>query len=38
MRCYKEYGKIEEDIDKLRLIIELIDGKPTAANSKLAFL
>lgn len=38
MLCYKEYGKIEEDIDTLRLIIEIIDGRPVASTSKLEFL
>lgn len=38
MRCYKEFGKIEEDIDTLRTIIETMDGRPLAANSKLEFL
>lgn len=34
MRCYKEFGKIEGNKDKLRLIVELITGKPTAPNVK----
>lgn len=38
MLSYKEFGKIEDDIDTLRLIIETIDGRPTAPNSKLEFL
>lgn len=38
MRCYKEFGKIENDIDILRVIIETLDGRPTAANVKLEFL
>lgn len=38
MMCYKEYGKIEDDIDTLRLIIETIDGRPIANTSKLEFL
>lgn len=38
MMCYKEYGKIEDDIDTLRLIIETLDGRPVAATSKLEFL
>lgn len=38
MLCYKEYGKIEEDADTLRLIIETLDGRPVAASSKLEFL
>lgn len=38
MQCYKEYGKIEEDKDTLKLIIETLDGRPVAASSKLEFL
>lgn len=38
MRCYKEFWKVENDIDVLRLIIETIDGRPTAPTSKLEFL
>ena len=38
MMCYKEYGKIEEDADTLRLIIEILDGRPVASTSKLEFL
>lgn len=38
MRCYKEYGKIEDDYDTLRVIIETIDGRPTSSNVKLEFL
>lgn len=38
MKCYKEYGKIEDDIDTLRVIIETIDGRPTSKTSKLEFL
>lgn len=38
MMCYKEYGKIEEDADTLRLIIETLDGRPVASTSKLEFL
>lgn len=36
--CYKEFGKIEDDIATLKTIIELIDGRPVASNSKLDFL
>lgn len=36
--AYKLFGKIEDDKDKLRVIIEIIDGRPTAANSKLEYL
>lgn len=38
MQCYKEFGKIEDDIDTLRAIVETIDGRPTAPNVKLEFL
>ena len=38
MNCYKEYGKIEDDKDTLRAIIEIIDGRPTSSTSKLEFL
>lgn len=38
MSCYKEYGKIEDDRDKLRVIVETIMGRPTAENTKLDFL
>jgi hypothetical protein len=38
MKCYKEFGKIENDIDTLRVIIETIDGRPTAPSAKLEFL
>lgn len=38
MLCYKEYGKVEEDTDTLRLIIEILDGRPVASTSKLEFL
>lgn len=38
MKCYMEYGRIKEDRDTLRCIIELIDGRPVASNSKLEFL
>ena len=38
MRCYMEYGKIKDDKDTLKCIIELIDGRPIAANSKIELL
>ena len=38
MMCYKEYGKIEDDKDTLRVIIETMEGKPTSSTSKLEFL
>ena len=38
MKCYREFGKIENDIDTLRTIIETIDGRPTSPTDKLEFL
>lgn len=38
MRCYKEFGKIENDLDTLRVIVETIESKPTSKNIKLEFL
>lgn len=38
MMCYKEFGKVEDDIDTLRVIIETIDGRPTSQTAKLEFL
>ena len=38
MRCYKEFGKVENDINTLRVIVETIDGRPTAPTAKLEFL
>lgn len=35
MSCYKEYGKIEDDKDKLRVVVEIITGRPTSPNVKL---
>lgn len=38
MMCYKEFGKVENDIDTLRVIIETISGRPTSQSSKPEFL
>lgn len=38
MQCYKEYGKVEENADVLRLIIETIDGRPVSSKTKLDVL
>ena len=38
MQSYKEFGKIENDVDTLRVIVETIDGRPLAPNVKLEFL
>jgi hypothetical protein len=37
-QAYKAFGKIEDDKDKLRVIIEILDGRPTAANTKIEYL
>ena len=37
-KAYMEFGKINENKDMLRVIIEIMDGRPTAANSKLEYL
>lgn len=38
MQAYMEFGKIQEDADTLRTIIETIDGRPVAKTSKIEFL
>ena len=38
MKCYKEYGKVENNKDILSLIIETIDGRPVNQKSKIEFL
>lgn len=38
MEAFKEFGKIEDNRDYLKLIIETIDGRPIAATSKMEFL
>ena len=38
MLCYKEFGKVENNIDILRTIVETLDGRPTSPNVKLEFL
>lgn len=37
-RCYKEFGKIEDDADVLRLLVETISGRPTTKGTKLDWL
>jgi len=37
-RCYMEYGKIEDDADTLKVIIELLEGRPLGPNTRLDFL
>lgn len=38
MQCYTAYGKIEEDKDALRVIIETLTGTTVHSNTKLEFL
>ena len=38
MKCYREFGKYENDIDTLRVVIETLEGRPTSPNSKTEFL
>lgn len=38
MMCYKEYGKIENDFDTLKFIVEVLDGRPVAKSTKVEFL
>lgn len=35
-KCFAEYGKIENDADILRTIIEIFTKRPTSANTKLS--
>lgn len=37
-QAYMEFGKINEDKEKMRTIIETIDGRPIASNSKIEYL
>lgn len=37
-QAYMEFGKINEDKEKMRVIVETIDGRPTAANSTVEYL
>ena len=37
-RCWMEYGKIENDNDVLRVIIEILEGRPVAPQVKLDYL
>lgn len=38
MSSYKEFGKIESDTDTMRVLVELLDGRPYAENTKPDFL
>lgn len=36
--CYMEYGKISEDFDTLRVVIEILGGKPVAPSTQIDWL
>ena len=36
--CWKEFGKVEDDIDTLRTVIELLEKRPLAPKTKIDFL
>lgn len=37
-KCWIEYGKIEDDYDTLRVLVELLEGRPTSPKTKLDYL
>ena len=37
-RCYVKYGKVEDDVDTLRVIIETLEGRPMSQKVKIDFL
>lgn len=38
MKCYKEYGKVENDTETLRFIVETLTGRPTSKTVKIEWL
>ena len=38
MQCYMEFGKVQDNFDVLRLIVETLEGKPVARTTKIDFL
>lgn len=38
MQAVKEFGKIEDDFDKLRYILQVLEGKPVGIKTKLDFI
>lgn len=38
MESYKEFGKIEDNIETLRVVVETLGGRPVAQTSKIEFL
>ena len=37
MKCYREFGKIESDFDTMRVLVELMDGRPYDIHTKTEF-
>lgn len=38
MQCYMEFGKIQDNFDILRVLVEMLEGKPVGKNTKIEFL
>ena len=38
MKCYEEFGAIKDKFDVLKCVIETVDGRPVANNTKIEFL
>lgn len=38
MQSYREFGKIENDLDTMRVLVEILDARPYAPNEKAVFL
>jgi len=38
MESYREFGKVENDVDKLRVLVEILDSRPYAEGTKSDFL
>lgn len=37
-KCYMEYGKIEDDAETMRVVLELLEGRPIAPKVKIDYL
>ena len=38
MQAYMEFGKIQDDYDILRVLVEILEGKPLSSKTKIEFL
>ena len=38
MQCYMEFGKIQDNFDVLKTLVETLEGKPVSRNTKIDFL